>query len=77
MEPVEHLGLADSWGGATSDIEVSLTFVLRNHGSGGVDYFNYGNFKNDKLDALATASSKKPDPARARAAHQGPPALAV
>ncbi len=52
------------WGGAITDMEVTLTPVLRNRGEGGVGYFNYGNYKNDKLDALAAASSKEPDPAK-------------
>ena len=52
------------WGGATTDMEVTLTPVLRNRGEGGVGYFNRGNYKNDKLDAPAAASSKEPDPAK-------------
>ena len=36
----------------------------RNRGEGGVSYFNYDNYKNDKLDGLTAASSKEPDPAK-------------
>ena len=52
------------WGGATTDMEVTLTPVPRNCGEDGVGYFNWGNYKNDKLDGLAAASSKEPDPAK-------------
>jgi peptide/nickel transport system substrate-binding protein len=41
-----------------------LTPVLRNRAAGGVGDYNYGNYKNDKLDTAAAASSKEPDPAK-------------
>ena len=52
------------WGGAITDAETTLTPVMRSRGEGGVGYYNWGNFKNPKLDELATASSKEADPAR-------------
>jgi len=52
------------WGGAITDAETTLTPVLRNRGESGTGYFNYGNYKNQKLDDLAAASSKEPDPAK-------------
>jgi peptide/nickel transport system substrate-binding protein len=50
------------WGGAITDAETTLTPVLRNRAAGGIGDYNYGNYKNDKLDAAAAASSKEPDP---------------
>jgi peptide/nickel transport system substrate-binding protein len=50
------------WGGAITDAEVMLTPVLRNRGEKGVGYYNYGNYRNDKLDALAAQSSVEADP---------------
>jgi peptide/nickel transport system substrate-binding protein len=52
------------WGGAVTDEEVTLTQVLRSRGADGVGFFNWGDYKNPKLDALAAASSVEPDPAR-------------
>ncbi len=49
------------WGGAITDAETALTPVLRNRATGGIGDYNYGNYKNDKLDAAAAASSKEPD----------------
>jgi peptide/nickel transport system substrate-binding protein len=49
------------WGGAITDAETTLTPVLRNRAAGGIGDYNYGNYKNDKLDAAAAASSKEPD----------------
>ncbi|MGL4231480.1 MAG: ABC transporter substrate-binding protein [Casimicrobium sp.] len=50
------------WGGAITDAETALTPVLRNRAPGGIGDYNYGNYKNEKLDAAAAASSKEPDP---------------
>ncbi len=50
------------WGGAITDAETALTPVLRNRAAGGIGDYNYGNYKNEKLDAAAAASSKEPDP---------------
>ena len=50
------------WGGAVTDAETTLTPVMRNRGDKGQGFYNYGNVKNDKFDALAAASSVEPDP---------------
>jgi peptide/nickel transport system substrate-binding protein len=50
------------WGGTITDAEVTLTPVLRSRGDNGVGYFNWGNYRNAKLDELAAASSREIDP---------------
>jgi peptide/nickel transport system substrate-binding protein len=55
------------WGGAITDAETTLTPVLRNRGEKGVGAYNYGNYKNDKLDRAAAASSKETDPKKREA----------
>ncbi|MCE4554707.1 ABC transporter substrate-binding protein [Pelomonas cellulosilytica] len=50
------------WGGAVTDAETILTPLLRNRGAKGVGDYNYGNFRNDKADALAAQSSIERDP---------------
>ena len=52
------------WGGAITDMETTLTPVLRNRGEGGIGFFNTGNYKDQKLDDLAAASSKEADPVK-------------
>jgi peptide/nickel transport system substrate-binding protein len=52
------------WGGAITDAETTLTPVMRSRGDKGVGYWNWGNYRNAKLDQLAEASSQEPDPAR-------------
>ncbi len=52
------------WGGAITDAETTMTPVLRNRGASGIGDYNYGNYKNDKLDQAAAASSKEPNPAK-------------
>ena len=52
------------WGGSLTDAESIFTPIFRNRGEGGVGSYNYGNFKDDTLDALVAASSREPDPAR-------------
>jgi peptide/nickel transport system substrate-binding protein len=52
------------WGGAITDAETTMTPVLRNRAGSGIGDYNYGNYKNDKLDAAAAASSKEPNPAK-------------
>ncbi|SDD77909.1 peptide/nickel transport system substrate-binding protein [Variovorax sp. CF079] len=52
------------WGGTITDAEVMLTPVLRSRGANGVGYFNWGDYKNSKLDELAAASSVEPDRAK-------------
>lgn len=54
------------WGGAITDAETTFTPIYRNRGENGVGEYNRGNFKNDKLDALAAASSKEVDGAKRR-----------
>ncbi|TAG01529.1 MAG: ABC transporter substrate-binding protein [Betaproteobacteria bacterium] len=55
------------WGGAITDAETTMTPVLRNRAPGGIGDYNYGNYKNDKLDQAAAASSKEADPAKRKA----------
>jgi peptide/nickel transport system substrate-binding protein len=55
------------WGGAITDSETTLTPVLRNRAPGGIGDYNYGNYKNDKLDAAAAAQSKEADPKKREA----------
>ena len=52
------------WGGAITDAETTLTPILRSRADGGVGYYNWGNFKNSKIDELASASSKEADPVK-------------
>ena len=54
------------WGGAITDAETTLTPVLRNRAPNGIGDYNYGNYKNAKLDEAA-ASSKEPDPVKREA----------
>ena len=55
------------WGGSITDPETTFTPIYRNRGDKGVGSYNFGNFKDDELDALAAASSKEADPAKRRA----------
>ena len=50
------------WGGAVTDAETTLTPVMRNRSDKGAGYYNYGNSRNDKFDALAAQSTVEPDP---------------
>jgi len=50
------------WGGSVTDAETTLTPIYRTRGAGGVGDFNYGQVNNPKMDQLAAASSKEPDP---------------
>jgi peptide/nickel transport system substrate-binding protein len=52
------------WGGAVTDAETTLTPVMRSRGDSGVGFYNWGNYKNPKLDELAIAQSKEADPAK-------------
>lgn len=52
------------WGGGATDAETTLTPVLRSRGENGVGYYNWGNYRNPKLDEYAAASSKELDPAK-------------
>ena len=55
------------WGGSVTDAETTLTPIYRRRGAGGVGDFNYGQINNPKLDQLAAASSKEPDPVKREA----------
>jgi peptide/nickel transport system substrate-binding protein len=50
------------WGGAITDAETTFTPVMHSRGEAGVGYYNWGNYKNPKLDQLIEASSKEADP---------------
>ena len=49
------------WGGSITDPETTFTPIYRSRADKGVGDWNFGNVKNDKLDALAAASSKEAD----------------
>jgi peptide/nickel transport system substrate-binding protein len=49
------------WGGSITDAETTFTPIYRNRGAGGIGSYNYGNYTDDKLDAVAAAQSKEPD----------------
>ena len=52
------------WGGSITDPESIFTPIYRNRGPDGVGSYNYGNFRDDTLDALAAASSREADPVK-------------
>jgi len=54
------------WGGAITDAETTFTPIYRNRGTAGVGEYNRGNYKDDKLDAMAAATSTEADPAKRR-----------
>lgn len=55
------------WGGTITDAETVITPVLRNRGDKAVGNYNFGNWKDDKFDALAAATSIEPDPKKREA----------
>ncbi len=55
------------WGGSVTDAETTFTPIYRTRAAGGVGDFNYGQVNNPKMDQLAAASSKEPDPAKREA----------
>jgi len=55
------------WGGPVKDPEATFTPFYRNRGGKGVGFQNFGNYRNDKLDALAAASTVEPDPEKRNA----------
>ena len=55
------------WGGSITDAETTFTPIYRNRGVGGIGSYNYGNYTDDKLDAVAAAQSKEPDPEKRKA----------
>ena len=52
------------WGGSITDPETIFTPVWRNRGPSGIGFYNYGNYKDDTLDALLAAQGSEPDVAR-------------
>ena len=64
MEKLDTSMYMLGWGGSITDAETTLTPVMRSRGEQGVGYYNWGNYRNPKLDELAAASSQEPDPAR-------------
>ena len=64
MEKLDSSLYMLGWGGSITDAETTLTPVLRSRGDKGVGSFNWGNYKNPKLDSLAAASSQEADPAK-------------
>ena len=64
MEKLDTSMYMLGWGGAITDAETTLTPIMRSRGEQGVGYWNWGNYRNPKLDELAAASSQEPDPAR-------------
>jgi peptide/nickel transport system substrate-binding protein len=55
------------WGGSVTDAEPTLTPIYRTRGAGGIGDFNYGQVNNPKMDELAAASSREPDPKKREA----------
>ncbi|UXH80396.1 ABC transporter substrate-binding protein [Roseateles amylovorans] len=55
------------WGGTITDAETLITPVLRNRSDKGVGNYNFGNWRDDKFDALAAASSIEADPKKREA----------
>ena len=55
------------WGGSVTDAETTLTPIYRTRAPGGIGDFNYGQVNNPKMDQLAAASSKEPDPVKREA----------
>ena len=52
------------WGGSITDPETIFTPIYRNRATNGVGAFNYGNYKDDTLDALVAASTHETDPTK-------------
>ena len=55
------------WGGSITDAETTFTPIYRNRGEKGVGAYNYGNYTDDKLDAVAAAQSREADPEKRKA----------
>ena len=49
------------WGGAVTDAETTFTPLMRSRGPQGVGFYNWGQVRNDKFDALAIASGTEID----------------
>jgi peptide/nickel transport system substrate-binding protein len=52
------------WGGSFTDAESIFTPMYRNRGPNGAGYYNYGNYRDDTLQALLESSSKEADVAK-------------
>lgn len=52
------------WGGSITDAETAMTPLMRIRGDKGVGFYNYGQVRNEKFDALAAQSSVEGDPAK-------------
>ncbi|MEY4562363.1 MAG: hypothetical protein RLZZ618_1640 [Pseudomonadota bacterium] len=50
------------WGGSITDAETTFTPLLRTRAGNGVGAWNFGQISDAKLDELAAASSREPDP---------------
>jgi peptide/nickel transport system substrate-binding protein len=59
------------WGGSVTDAEAILTPLYRNRGEKGVGFYNFGNVRNDKADALMAQSSVEADPKKREAQIRG------
>lgn len=64
MEKLDTSMYMLGWGGSITDAETTLTPIVRSRGEKGVGYWNWGNYKNAKLDELAAASSREADPVK-------------
>jgi peptide/nickel transport system substrate-binding protein len=62
MEKLDTSMYLLGWGSAVIDAESIMTPIYRSRGTGGVGDYNWGQFKNPKLDELVAASSREPDP---------------
>lgn len=62
MEKLDTSMYLLGWGGSITDAETTLTPVYRTRGADGVGDYNWGQVANAKLDELAAASSREPDP---------------
>lgn len=59
------------WGGSITDAETALTPLYRNRAGKGVGDYNFGNFRNDRADALAAQSSVESDAKKREAEIKG------
>ena len=55
------------WGGSITDAETTLTPILRGRNEQGAGSWNFGGARDEKLDELAAASSREPDPKKREA----------
>ncbi|MGJ7511541.1 ABC transporter substrate-binding protein [Variovorax sp. GT1P44] len=55
------------WGGAITDADVTLSNVLRSRGDNGIGYYNWGNYRDARLDEFASISAIEQDPVKREA----------